>query len=327
MGGRVTFSLGAHEAMTIHRNAQIAAIAGRQHGLITTAQLVGAGLSRSGVRRRLQNGSLHTVRRGVHSMSSGPMSREAEWLAPLLSLGDDAVVGYFGAIILLGHWKWPLAGNLDVITRCLHRHSMTDVCVHHSAGLLRRDWTRRERIRITSLPRTLLDLGERLSAWRLTNVMHEAARRNALPVKRINDVADRNRGRAAVTVLRHALRLHLAGSAGTMSDLEDQFLALVMAAGLPEPLVNHRYTRPDGTSIRPDLWWPEHALVAEVDGSPHGRFATKIDDKHRDNDFASDGIHVVRAVPDQFGSAIDELRRRITQPARSHQFGLWERAK
>ena len=54
----------------------IAALADRQHGLITAAQLNRAGLTNSAVKKRVQAGRLRRVYRGVYSV--GPLSRDAE---------------------------------------------------------------------------------------------------------------------------------------------------------------------------------------------------------------------------------------------------------
>jgi hypothetical protein len=63
------------------------------------------------------------------------------------------------------------------------------------------------------------------------------------------------------------------GSAGTRSYREDAFLAIVDAAGLPEPLVNT-----PTLDVEPDFRWPERRLVVEVDGPGHRRERAKRND-------------------------------------------------
>ena len=58
-------------------------------------------------------------------------------------------------------------------------------------------------------------------------------------------------------MLKRALELYAAGSAGTKSRYEDAFLALLE----PEPLVNMQLL---GYEV--DFHWPEWRLVVEVDG-------------------------------------------------------------
>jgi hypothetical protein len=68
-------------------------------------------------------------------------------------------------------------------------------------------------------------------------------------------------------------RVNAGGSAGTRSDLEDAFLAIVKAAGLPEPLVNT-----PTLDVEADFRWPDRRLVVEVDGPGHARERAKRND-------------------------------------------------
>jgi hypothetical protein len=89
-----------------------------------------------------------------------------------------------------------------------------------------------------------------------------------------------------VSVLRDALALHRAGSAGTRSASEDTFLRRIE---LPEPLVN---TPLLGEEV--DFHWPEKALVVEVDGPHHGRPTTRLDDVRKDAKLSDAGYRIVR---------------------------------
>ena len=83
----------------------IARIAGRQHGLITTEQLVAAGLSSGAITKRVRAGRLHRVYRGVYAVGHAALSREAHWHAAVLAVGDGAALSHLAAASLWQMWR------------------------------------------------------------------------------------------------------------------------------------------------------------------------------------------------------------------------------
>ncbi|HVE69571.1 MAG TPA: type IV toxin-antitoxin system AbiEi family antitoxin domain-containing protein, partial [Solirubrobacteraceae bacterium] len=80
----------------------MAALATRQHGVITRAQIEALGVSRRGIDRRLASGRLDPLYRGVYSVGHRAVSREARWLAAVLAIGPDAVLSHRSAAALWG---------------------------------------------------------------------------------------------------------------------------------------------------------------------------------------------------------------------------------
>jgi len=60
---------------------ELARIAGKQHGLVTRAQLLEAGISRSGIRRRVSRGALLPQYPGVYRVGHAAPGAEASYLA------------------------------------------------------------------------------------------------------------------------------------------------------------------------------------------------------------------------------------------------------
>jgi very-short-patch-repair endonuclease len=97
----------------------------------------------------------------------------------------------------------------------------------------------------------------------------------------------RARGRR-LGVLTKALELNARGSAGTRSALEDRFLELVLANGLPEPEVN---VMVEGYEVD----FLSDRLVVEIDGPGHTRARARREDRERDARLRAAG-HAVRRV-------------------------------
>jgi very-short-patch-repair endonuclease len=71
----------------------IAAMAGRQHGVISTQQLRAAGLSLSGISRRVRDGRLHRVHQGVYAVGHSARFPERRWMAAVLACGGPSGAG------------------------------------------------------------------------------------------------------------------------------------------------------------------------------------------------------------------------------------------
>jgi very-short-patch-repair endonuclease len=187
--------------------------------------------------------------------------------------------------------------------------------VHETRTLVPRDIVRRDGIPVTTVSRTLLDLGDVLTPWQLANVLHEAEFRRWRDDRAIVAVLQRNRTRGAVTTLRAALELNAAGSAGTRSRLEDRYVATLLRHGIDDMRVNVGV--PDGTGgvLECDFWWPARRLVIEIDGSGHDRWRTRREDAERAERLAAAGQDLVRLRPDQLDGIEPALLARLRAEA------------
>lgn len=287
----------------------IAGVASLQHGLITTAQLKKLGISDGAIWRRARRGALHQVYRGVWSVGHCALSLHARWMAAVLAVGEDAALSHLAAASLWNIWRRSV-DDVHVVAATRHR-PIPGIHVHQSRALSAREVRRRFRIPVTSVARTILDLGDVLTPYQLANVIHEAEFRRHFNRRELERLLRRNRGRRSVTIVRQALQLHDGGSAGTFSDLEDEFLALARTRSL-EPLVNVPITVSDG-ELRPDFHWPALRLVVEVDGSGHQRKRTQEQDRGRDARFRADGWTVIRCASGEFEKTIAAVECRLAE--------------
>ena len=82
------------------RGRRVAELAERQHGVVTRAQLVELGLADSGIARRVRDGRLHRVHRGVYAVGHPKLTTEGRFLAAVVSCGDDAALSHLAAAVL-----------------------------------------------------------------------------------------------------------------------------------------------------------------------------------------------------------------------------------
>jgi hypothetical protein len=157
-----------------------------------------------------------------------------------------------------------------------------------------RDLTIHRGIPVTTMARTLVDLTDVLTEHQLANVIHEAAFRNRFSERATRAAMARAPGRK-LAALERALAMHAGGSAGTKSELEDQFLAQ-LPTSLPSPLVNAGVQTPHKL-IEVDFVWPAARLCVEVDGHGHERPRTQQEDAERDRLLNQAGFEVVRVKP------------------------------
>src|SRR5207253_2118464 len=158
-----------------HENAsvdqRIARVAREQHGIVTTAQLVEVGLTRSAVAKRARRGRLHRLDRGVYAVGHEGIGEEARWMAAVLACGTDAVLSHGAAAV---HWGLlrPLDGPIDVTVPTQNGLARRRGIRIHRRGSLEASWstagspsrlvTVRAHIPVTTVPRTLVDVRETL---------------------------------------------------------------------------------------------------------------------------------------------------------------------
>jgi hypothetical protein len=151
----------------------VAALASRQGGHLTTAQLRSLGVSDSAAAKRAVQGQLIRVHHGVYAVGRLPTTHVDRCHGALLACGERSVIAYTSAGAYWGivkRWSYPLE-----VAVAVKRGPRPGLQIHFLPKLMRSDvWTTAEGFRITSPARTLLDLTPTLSdkqlAWQSTNL-------------------------------------------------------------------------------------------------------------------------------------------------------------
>jgi len=229
----------------------VALIADGQHGRITREQLRGAGVTSEQVKRWLADGRLRRVHQGVYALGHLAPSMLGDYMAAVLAGGDDAALSHRPAAHLARVIRGAPPKPEITIPRaaCRRRAGIT---IHRSD--LRGDVFEIDGIRLTSIPRILLDLAPILPPVELTSACHEAWVHHRTRPHHIEACIARYPRKPGIAKLREAL-----GADVTLSKLERAFLRLLAAHKLPRPRTNIVHA---GDKV--DCHWPALGLTIEL---------------------------------------------------------------
>ena len=271
----------------------IARLAERQHGLVTLTQLQFLGLSRSAVAKRAREGRLTRIHRGVYAVGHGRLTLRGHWMAAVLAYGPQAVLSHRSAAALHGI-RPDNRPKTDVTLPSRSARSRPRIDVHRSPTLEPPDLTTIDAIPCTSLARTLLDLAEVVNRRAVERAINQAEVLRIFDLRAVEEVLSRAAGRRGAGVLRSVLADY-GGPTLTKKELEERFLALCRAAGLPQPEVNEWITLDDGIAYKIDFLWRRERLAVETDGwGSHGTRQAFENDRRRDRLLSLAGWTVVR---------------------------------
>jgi very-short-patch-repair endonuclease len=261
--------------MTHPTTAEIATL---QHGVVTRAQLLRAGVAKHEIRHRLDTGWLLHEHRGVYRVGHRAPSLEARYLAAVLACGEDARLSGRAAAHLFGLLKGK-APSPEVSAPGKKRVEGVRV---RRVAIDPLDRATYRAIPITTVPRTLTDLAADLPLDALARACHEAGVRYGTTPAQVAAVLQRRKRCAGA----QKLRLIVHGDVRvTLSALERRFLALLQEQELPRPQTN----RPAGAH-RVDCRWPDRRLTVELDSYRfhHSRHAWE-QDRRRERDARARG--------------------------------------
>jgi very-short-patch-repair endonuclease/predicted transcriptional regulator of viral defense system len=266
-------------------------LARSQYGIVSLDQLADLGISRDRVRGRVRRGILHRVHRGVYAVGHCHLSREGRWLAATLATG--AALSHVSAAEAWGLIP-PRRGRIEV-TRQRGWRSPAGVIVHVSA-LPEDERAVLDGIPVTSVSRTLLDLGGLLDRTGLERAINEAEVRELRSPTSIPELLSRYPRRRGTAVLRRILGDLVAGRGVAANDFEAAFTELVASHGLPKPRFNADLAV-RGRFVKPDAMWEREKLIVELDGrAAHGTPRAFERDRERDRRLLLDGWRTVRVT-------------------------------
>lgn len=284
----------------------IRALAAGQHGVVSRAQLVKAGVSPRAIDCRLRKGHLEPLHRGVYRAGPAPARRERE-MAAVLACGPEAVLSHASAGV-----EWELlprgsASNpVEVSTREAYRQRGPGIRLHRVSTLGPEETSVLDSIPITTPARTILDLAGFLEPNALEGTLARAERRRLTDREAVSDLVAGRRWLRGGPALR-ALLARDTAPAFTRSEAEDRFLRLVRRGHLPAPETNWIV---EGFEV--DFVWRAARLVAEVDGFEfHSSRSAFEGDRERDAVLMAAGFRVLRVTWRQLARQPERVAARL----------------
>jgi len=280
------------------------ALARKQHGIVTRAQLLGLGLSRRGIEHRIARGRLHPVGRGIYAVGRPELTQQGRWMAAVLAAGGPgtAALSHSSAAALFKIGVEQAAGI--EISRCSPDPVRVPGIRVHRRPALRDGWYGfYEGIPITSPVQTLIDLATRHDTQRMERAMNEADRLGLVRTDDLRKALDGHPGEPGVARLRGII--DRATFRYTRSELERAFLPLARRAGLPAPRTSVWVNE-----YEVDFFVAELGLVIETDGLTYHRTpAEQKKDRERDQAHTAAGLTQLRFTHGQIKYEPDRVLR------------------
>ncbi|HLU31268.1 MAG TPA: type IV toxin-antitoxin system AbiEi family antitoxin domain-containing protein [Acidimicrobiia bacterium] len=275
-------------------DVRIAAAAAAQHGLFTTADALAAGADSALITRRVQVGRWLRVARGLYSLPGMPDTWERSVSAAVLRLAPPSAASHRTAAHLHGLFGRPK--RIEVVAVSTGKRNLPFIA-HQCLDLVEAEIVAVDGIRVTDVPRTIIDIGVPAGLAVAQRVMDDALRKGLTTLEQLAGRIHRygRRGRRGIGPARQLVVERLHWDKITDSVLEDAFLRLVDRSGLPRPTPQRRMVLRRGKRVvRVDFNF-EGGLVVELDSEKFHTDRTSFqEDRRRQNALVQEGVTVLR---------------------------------
>jgi very-short-patch-repair endonuclease/predicted transcriptional regulator of viral defense system len=296
----------------------LAELWGRQHGVVARWQLMRRGVSRGAIDDRIGR-RLHPIHRGVYAVGYPVSGIKSRWMAAVLAAGPNAVLSHRSAAQLWG--LMSPSGHRSEVTRPTFFRSHSRIDAHRSV-LPDDERTLVDRIPVTTVPRTILDLAAVASQRQVERALNEVEVRQLTDRLSIPDLLERYPRRRGTAVLRDLLDDGAEAGGVTRNDFEEAFVTLLDSHGLPRPRFNADVAVA-GRFCSADCLWQRERLIVELDGRDVHRTRKAFEsDRERDRLLMVEGWRVVRVtwrqLRDQRALIASDLRKVLTRGRALH---------
>lgn len=282
-----------------------------QAGIVTREQALHAGLSNSAIRSKIVYNWWQKVHRGVYSIYTGPLTREARLWAAVLYAGAGARLSHQSAaeLIRLTDRQSPLIHVTIPINR---RVKAPSGVVIHASSCQRVDWRFARGIPPHTLAEeTVIDLVQASADLddAIACVTSAFGRGLTSKDRLTQEIAARSRMRWRAELG----EIIAAAAGGAHSVAEYRYDRDVERAhGLPPAAKQVPFTKPDGRTGFRDRVYEEYGLIIELDGKQYHPDELKGRDQERDNHAAMTARATLR-----YGW-VDVTRNRCESAAQVH---------
>lgn len=234
-----------------------AAIAETQFSLIERSQALEAGMSPNAIKYRLATGRWKRLMPNVYLISGAAITWMTKAMSAVLWGGTESALAYRAAAHV---WRFDGFGPGPIEICTNRRLRSNDVLVHRVSELVPRDKTKLQGIAVTSVHRTLIDLGDVCSPEAVEDALDGALRRRLTSAEWLSKELQRvgTHGRKGAATLKALLE----SGEVRPSWLERRFIRLLAKTEMPP----HTREHPALDRYWIDFAWPGALLGVEVHG-------------------------------------------------------------
>ncbi len=294
-------------------DVQLAQIATRQDGLISTSDLRARSFSARARAKLVSSGWLVLIAPNVYAVAGAPDTHRRRLRAGLLSLGEHSWVSYEASAALHRLDRSRTDAVEFTVPRAQRRHSR-QFRVHTTQWMPPIDRVEIDGLRATSAARTIIDLAHARAHPARVEAAIDSAIRLGLSAphalaRRLETL--RGSGRWGCRLIDRLLE-----DSGGHSPLERRFLELIRTAGLPRPKTQAVFKKGNRHIARVDFFFEAAKVVIEVTGRlGHVSDAERMRDAQRRNELQDLGLTVYEytstEVFDHPGIVADSVRERL----------------
>ena len=207
-----------------------------------------------------------------------------------------AVASHRSALKLHGIMNYR-TNIIEISTRPQRRREIQGVSCHETVCFSGADHTVVEGIPVTTVARTLIDIGAIHSERFVEEALDESLRRKLTTLDELIDRlrATGGQGRNGVGVLRAILEQRDARASLTESVLETRFLRALRHHDVPLPEPQHTIRLGNHIVARVDFAYPDRALAIEIDGLRYHATRQSLEaDTRRQNEIVLAGYRILR---------------------------------
>ncbi len=217
------------------------------------------GFTAKQIERRLANGKLFAVFRGVYAVGRRELDRNGWLLSAILACGEDtAAISHESGVAFYGIGSTALLRPIHVsVPDSGDRKERRGIVVHRRGTPF--ETTLRDGVRVTTPECTLIDMAATASRDEVEAMINAAVIKRLTTVEKLRRAVDACGRRPGRRQLRRIIDIRTFRF--TRSKLERAFIPIALSAGLPRPLTCHEV---NGYEV--DFCWPELGLVVEADG-------------------------------------------------------------
>ncbi len=266
--------------VTVAPLRRIEALARPRGNVFTHEDAIEASLTDRMIRRRIADGRFVSLHPGVYVLAGSAITwRTHLWAACAWS--REGLVSHRSAAAIHGLTGFEEVGRPEITVTSSHLPPRSGIIVHVTDRLPHQQRSRASGFPITSIERTLLDLGAVCTERKVAIALDDALLRELTTVRDLDECLrlTARRGRRGCGVLRHLLKRRMGLRVPPHSPAETVLFDLLCQSSLPRPELQYQVDFSDGSSVYPDFAWPDRRFAVEMDGYRHhwGREAFERD--------------------------------------------------